>query len=122
MIHRLKNEERLMKLDFEKISNYSLIDGKYKDLYFDPNNEYSVHYNVGLVGLIDNSAEIEKTPDSWSVMWDPAYTNNILNFNNPRDAFAISQLLLGIDLNTEEKSDWEAAANKLKEQKAVLQG
>ncbi len=122
MIHRLKDENRLMKLDFGKITNYGLIDEKYKDLYFDPNNEYSVPYNVGLVGLIYNSAEIEKTPDSWSVMWDAAYTNNILNFNNPRDAFAISQLLLGIDLNSEEKSDWEVAANKLKEQKAVLQG
>jgi spermidine/putrescine transport system substrate-binding protein len=64
---------------------------------------------------------VEGTPDSWSIMWDAKYADNILTFNNPRDAFAISQFLLGIDLNTTDKADWDAAAAKLKEQNAVLQ-
>ena len=49
------------------------------------------------------------------------YTNNILNFNNPRDAFAVTQFMLGIDLNTTNQSDWQRAALKLKEQKPIIQ-
>ena len=54
MIERLKNENMLSKIDTSKLSNYDLIEDKYKNLFFDPNNEYSVPYNVGLVGIIYN--------------------------------------------------------------------
>ena len=121
MIERLKNEDMLQKLDMSKITNYDLIDEKYKNLYFDENNEYSVPYNVGLVGLIYNTTMVDGTPDSWSVMWDEKYADNILTFNNPRDAFAIAQFLLGIDVNTTDKAEWDRAAEKLKEQNKVLQ-
>ncbi len=121
MIERLITEDMLQKLDFSKIDNYGNIDAQYRDLYFDPTNEYSVPYSVGMVGMIYNTTMVEGTPDSWSIMWDAKYADNILTFNNPRDAFAIAQFLLGIDLNTTDKADWDAAAAKLKEQNAVLQ-
>lgn len=121
MIERMINEDMLQKIDLSKITNYDLIDDKYKNLYFDRENEYSVPYNVGLVGLIYNTALVDETPDSWSVMWDERYKDDILTFNNPRDTFAIAQFLLGQDINTTDKADWDAAAELLKKQKSVLQ-
>ncbi len=121
MIERLINEDMVQKLDFSMLTNYDLIDEQYKNLYFDPNNEYSVPYNCGLVGLIYNKTMVEGTPDSWSIMWDEKYADNILTFNNPRDAFGIAQYLLGQDVNTTDKADWDTAANLLKEQNKVLQ-
>lgn len=121
MVERLKNEDMIQKLDFTKITNYDLIDEQYKNLYFDESNEYSVPYNVGLVGMIYNTTMVEGVQDSWEVMWDEKYADNILTFNNPRDAFAIAQFLLGIDINSTDKSDWDRAAEKLKEQNKVLQ-
>jgi len=121
MIARLISEDMLQPLDFSKIDNYHYIDEQYKNLYFDPDNAYSVPYNVGMVGLIYDTSVVEGTPDSWSVMWDAKYTDNILTFNNPRDTFAIAQFLLGIDINSENKADWDKAAEKLKEQNPVLQ-
>lgn len=121
MIERLVSENMLEKLDFTKIDNYHFIDEQYKDLYFDPTNEYSVPYSVGMVGLIYNTTMVEETPKSWSIMWDEKYADNILTFNNPRDAFAIAQFLLGIDVNTTNKADWDRAAEKLKEQNKILQ-
>ena len=120
MIERLKNESMLKKLDFSKISNYDLIDEQYKNLYFDEANEYSVPYSVGMVGLIYNTTMVDGEVDSWSVMWDSKYADNILTFNNPRDAFAIAQFLLGQDINSENKADWDAAADKLLEQSPLL--
>lgn len=122
MIERLINENMLLKLDMSKITNYDLIDEQYKQLYFDPDNEYSVPYSVGLVGMIYNTTMVEGEPDSWGLMWDETYADNILTFNNPRDAFAIAQFYLGSDINSTDKADWDAAAAKLKEQNAILQG
>lgn len=68
MIERLINENMLLKLDMSKITNYDLIDEQYKQLYFDPNNEYSVPYSVGLVGMIYNTTMVEGEPDSWGLM------------------------------------------------------
>lgn len=121
MIERMINEDMLQKIDTSKLSNYQFVDEKYKNLYYDPNNEYSVPFSVGMVGLIYNTKIVTESPDSWSVMWDEKYANDILTFNNPRDAFAIAQFLLGQDINTTSKKDWDAAADMLKKQKDVLQ-
>ncbi len=122
MIERLIKEEMVQKIDLSKIDNYKYIDEKYKNLFFDETNEYSVPYNVGMVGLIYNTTMVEEPIDSWEAMWDSRYTDDILSFNNPRDSFAIAQILLGIDLNSTDKADWDKAAAKLKEQNDVLQG
>ena len=121
MIARMIAEDMLQPLDFANIPNYSYIADDFKDLYFDPENAYSVPYTGGMVGLIYNTTMVEGTPDSWSVMWDEAYAGNILMFNNPRDAFGIAQFLLGQSVNTTDLSEWEAAADKLIEQKPVVQ-
>ena len=121
MIERMKNEDLLQPLDYSKITNYDLIDNKYKDLFFDYENKYTVPYNVGMVGLIYNTTMVEGKPDSWNIMWDKKYQGNILTFNNPRDAFSLAQIVLGQDLNTKSKNDWDAAANKLIEQKPLIQ-
>lgn len=120
MIERMINEDLLEKIDFSNIPNYSNIMDEYKNLYFDPNNEYSVPYNVGMVGLIYNTKMVDEVPDSWSIMWDKKYKGQILQFNNPRDAFALAQNLLGISLNTNESEEWHQAYDKLKEQKPLI--
>ncbi len=121
MIERMINEDMLQKIDTQSLSNYNLIDEKYRNLYYDPNNEYSVPFSVGMVGLIYNTSIVKEAPESWSIMWDKKYANDILTFNNPRDTFAIAQFLLGQDINSDDLSQWDAAANLLKEQKSVLQ-
>jgi len=122
MIARMINEGMLKKIDVSKLSNYSYISERYKGLYFDESNEYSVPYSVGMVGLIYNSAKVAEAPTSWSALWDERYTGNILMFNNPRDSFAIAQALIGMDLNSTDKAEWDKAADELRRQKPLLQG
>jgi spermidine/putrescine transport system substrate-binding protein len=117
MVERLISEGMLHKLDFNNIPNYKYISEDFKDLYYDANNEYSVPYLVGMVGIIYNTKMVDYTPDSWSVLRDPNLKDKILMINNPRDAFAIAQFMLGIDLNTQDASEWEQAKNWLLEQK-----
>ncbi len=121
MVERLIREGMLHEIDVNTLSNYKYIDDQYKGLYFDPDEKFSVPYNLGMVGLIYNTTMVEEAPTSWSAMWDSKYSGQILMFNNPRDAFAIAQFRLGQSLNTLDKAEWDAAAELLKEQKPVLQ-
>ena len=122
MIERMIFEDMLEKIDFGAIPNYKYIPEKYRNLSYDPKNKYSIPYTVSYVGLIYNSKMVEEVPDSWTVLWDEKYENNILMFNNPRDAFAIAQSILGQDYNTESEVAWRTAAALLKEQKSVSPG
>lgn len=121
MIARLIEEELVQKIDFSNIPNYANIADEYKNLYFDPNNEYSVPFNVGMVGIIYNKTVVEGEPDSWSIMWDEKYSGQILNFNNPRDAFATAQWYSGLSINSTDGADWDKAYDLLKQQKPLVQ-
>ena len=120
MIEKLIKEELVLPLDFKNIPNYKYISSEYKDLYFDPQNAYSVPYCVGMVGLIYNTSIVKEELDSWSALWSEKYDGQILMFNNPRDAFGVAQFLEGIDINTQSAAEWEIAKNKLSEQKPFV--
>ena len=119
MIQRMISEGMLEKINFDNVPNYKYIPEKYKNLAHDPNNEYSIPYTVGMVGLIYNTKMVEETPDSWTALWDERYAGSVLMINNPRDAFAIAQSVLGMDYNNESEPSWRVAAELLKEQKKV---
>ena len=121
MIARLKSEGMLKKIDVSALNNYHYIDEQYKGLYFDETQEYTVPYNVGMVGIIYNSALISEPEHSWNALWSEDYRNMSLNFNNPRDGFMTAQMLLGYSLNSTNLEEWDKACDKLKQGKDVLQ-
>ena len=121
MVSRLIDEGMLEEIDFSNIPNYSLIDGNYKGLEYDPDNKYSVAYMTGTVGLIYNSAEITDEITSWSALFDNKYTGQILMFDNPRDAFGIALKYLGYSQNTTVESEIRAAYDLLVQQNPILQ-
>lgn len=120
MIAKLIEEDMLAKLNFDNIPNAQYIVDDYKNLYYDPTNEYTVPYTVGMVGLIYNTTMVEGSPDSWGLMWDERYAGQILMFNNPRDAFGIAQFYLGQSVNSTNPKDWDAALEALKEQNSLV--
>lgn len=109
----------------ENIGNYDNIDENFRNLYYDPDNRYSVPYTYGKVGIIYNSALVDEedvADESWSLLWNPKYRNKILQFNNPRDAFGTAMYYLGLDVNSTDPAVWQAARDKLSEQKSLVQG
>lgn len=122
MIGRLIDEGLVQKIYPQELPNYKYVSDEYKGMYFDENDEYSVAYSVGMVGLIYNTAMVDEVPTSWSALWDPKYAGKILMFDNPRDSFAVAQKLLGQSLNTTDQVEWQSAADQLIAQKNLLQG
>ncbi len=122
MVARLISEGLLMELDFNNIPNYQYIDETYKNTDYDPDNKYSVPYTWGTVGVIYNSAYVdEEDVGSWDLLWNAKYDDKILMFDNPRDAFAVAELMLGYSINTADEDELRAAAYKLIEQKPLVQ-
>lgn len=117
MIERLIDEDMLLPIDYNNIPNIELINEKYQHLYFDPEQLYTVCFNVGTTVLIYNKTMVESEPESWDVLWDEQYRGKVLMFNNPRDAFAIAQARLSQDFNTINEDEWIKAAELLAEQR-----
>lgn len=120
MVSRLIEKDMLEKINFDNIPNYKLISDRFKNLGFDPKNEYSVPYVWGMIGIFYNKKEV--TEDiNWDILWNEKYKNRILMFDNARDAFAISLLRLGYSVNTEDASQLREAADELIKQKPLVQ-
>ena len=122
MIARLISEDMLLELDFNNIPNYSYVDDTFKNTAYDPQNKYSVPYTWGTVGILYNSKYVDETDlTGWEVLWNEKYKGKILMFDNSRDAFGIAQYLLGYDVNTASKDELLKCAEKLTEQKPLVQ-
>ena len=123
MVSKMIEHGMLAKLDFNKIPNAAHIDDSFKNPEYDPSNAYSVPYTWGTVGIFYNKKMVSEPEKdiNWNILWDPKYSGQILMFDNPRDAFAISQIRLGIPVNTTNKSDWLCVAEDLKAQKPLVQ-
>ncbi len=124
MISKMIKEGLIQELDFENIPNFSYIMDNFRNMAYDPENAYSVPYTWGTVGIIYDETMIDMNEEDidWDLLWNEEYADQILMFDNPRDAFAISEILLGYSLNTENPDELAAAAEKLKEQKRIVQG
>lgn len=122
MIARMIDENMLLELDFNNIPNYQYIDQAYRNTAYDPENKYSIPYTWGTVGIIYNTKYVDQSDvTGWELLWNQKYANKILMFGNSRDAFGIAEYLLGYDVNTTDQAQLQAAADKLAEQKPVVQ-
>ena len=124
MIDRMIAEDMLEELNFDNIPNFSYVDEQFKNPAFDPENKYSVPYTWGTVGILYNTQYVDEadvTGQGWGVLWDEDYAGKILMIDNSRDAMGIAQLLLGYDLNTMDKAELQACADKLAQQRPLVQ-
>ncbi len=121
MIARMLENDMLLPLDFGNIPNYEFIEESFRNLFYDPDNLYTVPYTYGVVGVIYNANVVDEADASgWDLLWNEKYRGDILQFNNPRDAFGIAQFKLGLDVNSTDRSSWDQALAELKKQQPLV--
>ena len=118
MISQLIEEGMLEELDYSNIPNFSLIDDRFKNLPYDPENRYTVPYTWGTIGIIYNTAMVDEPITSWGAMFSDDYAGNVLMFRNSRDAMATALLYLGYDLNTTDEAQLREAQQLLADAKS----
>ena len=120
MIEKMIKKNMLHKIDFNNIPNYKYIDEKFKNLDYDPNNEYSVPYMWGTLGIVYNTKKVTETVDSWNILWDEKYKKEIFMYDSQRDSLAVALKKLGFSLNTQNIEELEAAKQELMKQKPLV--
>ena len=121
MVERMSKEGMLLPLNFDNIPNYRYIDESFRGLYYDPEDLYSVPYTYGVVGVIYNANAVDEADvGGWELMWNSKYAGNILQFNNPRDAFGTAMYKLGLDVNSTDTAVWQQALAELKTQAPLV--
>ena len=121
MIAKMAEENLLHPLNFENIPNYQYIDDAFKGLYYDPQNQYSVPYTYGIVGVIYDANVVDEADiGGWELMWNEKYSGRIVQFNNPRDAFGTAQYKLGLDVNSSDKVMWDLAYGEMLAQRPLV--
>lgn len=121
MVSRMIQEDMLQELDYSLIPNFQYIEQRFVNPEYDPENKYSVPYAWGTVGLIYNYDKLGFDPTSWDILWDELYAGEILMFSNSRDAFGLTLMRLGYDINSQNTEQLDEAADELKAQKPLVQ-
>ena len=123
MIQRMIENDLLTEINFDNIPNIKNIGKQYMEQsrQFDPENKYSVPYCWGTVGILYNKTMVDEPVDSWSILWNPKYKDNILMQDSVRDGFGATLKYLGYSLNSTDLDELTEAKNLLIEQKPLVQ-
>ena len=124
MIQKLIDNDLLQELNFDNIPNAKAnISEQYfsQSQEFDPGNKYSIPYCWGTVGILYNKTMVSEPIDSWSILWDEQYKDNILMQDSVRDAFMVALKSLGYSMNSMNDTELQAAKDALIEQKPLVQ-
>ena len=124
MISQLMEEGMLEELDYGRIPNFELIDPRFRNLPYDPENKYTVPYSWGTLGLIYNASMVDEEPDSWGALYDDQYAGGVLLINNSRDALAAALIHLGYSVNTTDEGEIREAFSLIADasRRGVFQG
>ena len=124
MIAQLIEEDMLAELDYSAIPNFDLIDGRFRNLPYDPENLYTVPYTWGTVGIIYNTAMVDDEIESWSALYDDQYAGNVLLINHSRDALGMALIYLGYSVNTTDEGEIREACQLIADanRRGVFQG
>ncbi len=132
IIERMMNKDMLAKINFANVPNADPNSpGCQTDPFllnpdYDVNNEYSVPYMWGTVGILYNVEMMEKlVPEfdpentSWSILWDERLMSNVIMMDSIRDSMGVTLKYLGYSANSTEIPELFAARDKLIEQKQL---
>ncbi|HEL2110984.1 TPA: ABC transporter substrate-binding protein [Streptococcus suis] len=113
MISKMTEEDMLIKLDKSKIEGLENIDPQFMGLSFDKNNDYSIPYFWGTLGIVYNETMVENPPQEWEDLWSEEYRDNIMLIDGVREVMGFGLQSLGYSLNSTNTAEIEKAAEHL---------
>lgn len=120
MVAIMIKENLLANIDMKNIPNFKNIGKRFKGLYYDPKNEYSIPYVWGTAGIAYDSKKVSPPPDSWAALWSARYKGQVSMLNDMRETIGASLKMLGYSLNSTDSQQIKKARDKLIEQRALV--
>jgi spermidine/putrescine transport system substrate-binding protein len=94
-------------IDLANIPNVANIDERYLQPYFDPENAYSVPYVWGTAGIGYDIEAVGEEITTWEQAFE--YDGRVAWLDSPRDMLGAALVVLGLDPNTTNPDDIDAA-------------
>ncbi|MDY6097041.1 MAG: extracellular solute-binding protein [Oscillospiraceae bacterium] len=112
MIERLMKEDYLQKLDKSLIPNMENMDEAVRGMSYDPDNDWSIPYFWGSVGLVYNHENVDPAiieSEGWEILRNTDYAGHIYIYDSERDSFMMAFKALGYSMNTDDPDEINAA-------------
>lgn len=120
MIERMISEDMLDEIDKEKIPNLKNITEEFLNEDYDPEGKYSIPYLWGTVGIVYNSKLVDEEVDSWDILWNEKYKDEIIMMNSTRDSIGISLIKNNYSMNSRNIDELNKAKEDLIKQKPLV--
>jgi spermidine/putrescine transport system substrate-binding protein len=118
-VYALISENLLQPLNFNNIPNFANISADLKNPLYDPENNYTVPYQWGTVGIGYNRTVVGKNIASWIELF--TYAGNVAWLDHDRAMLGVALLILGYDPNTNNASQVAEARQYLVANSANVQ-
>jgi len=103
-------EDMLIPIDKSLIPNLVNIDPSViEQMYYDPENTYSIPYMVGTTGIAVNTKYVESYPRSWKIFELPQFKGMMSLLDDMREVFGAALKFLGYSVNTTDTAELQAA-------------
>ena len=112
MIQRLIEEGYLQKLDKSKLDCFDKLSDAVLGLPYDPNNDYSVPYFWGTVGIVYDKTKVDIEDlerEGYNIFLDQKYKGDVYLYDSERDSFMMALKALGYSMNTESEAELNEA-------------
>ncbi len=119
-VQRLIALDMLAELNHANIPNIENIDKKYLDMSYDMGGKYSVPYMWGTVGILYNKNKVSDEVNSWDILWNEKYADEIYMLDSSRDSIGVALMRRGYGLNDRSDEALAAAKEELIKQKPMV--
>ena len=112
MIQRLIEEDCLQKLDKSKLDCFDKLSDAVLGLPYDPDNDYSVPYFWGTVGIVYDKTKVDLEDlerEGFNIFLDEKYKGDVYLYDSERDSFMMALKALGYSMNTENEAELQEA-------------
>lgn len=100
-------------LDMSKIPNFTNVDKRFTNRYYDPGNKYTVPYQWGTTALAYDKTKMPFEPKSWSDLWDSRLKGRLVVLDDEREVIGMALQTLGFDKNSTDPQQLNQAKQKL---------
>lgn len=117
-IPQLIRDHLLAEIDLNRVDNIKNIFPSFRNLQYDPQNEYTIPYTWGTTGLVVRTDLVGDKVTTWKDLWNPALPGMIgIWKGESRETLGMALRALGYSANTENPEEIKQAFEYLQELK-----
>lgn len=114
MIDKMMDEKLLLPIDHKKLKGLDNISPRFLNQPFDPDNQYSIPYFWGTLGIVYNDKFVKEGDiEHWKDLWKPEFKDSIMLIDSAREVLGFALNSLGYSLNSKNITQLNEAAERL---------